>query len=108
MGASFAANHKLLPRIPRDSLSCQVLTSRNITGRFTGALMVGLNYQAEHHLFPSMARPHLASSAQITKAYCAEHRIPYTETTLPASYAHVIDYLNKVGLLGAGIRLNAL
>lgn len=93
-----------MPLIPRDSkidfLSRQVLTSRNITGRFTGALMGGLNYQAEHHLFPSMARPHLARAAEITKAYCAEHRIPYTETTLLASYAHVIDYLNKVGLSG--------
>ncbi|MCC3292607.1 acyl-CoA desaturase [Arthrobacter sp. zg-Y1110] len=104
MGASFAPNHKGMPLIPAgsriDFLSRQVLTSRNVTGRFTGTFMGGLNYQAEHHLFPSMPRPHLARAAELTRAYCAEHQIPYTETTLLRSYANVITYLNKVGLSG--------
>ncbi|MCC3299304.1 fatty acid desaturase family protein [Arthrobacter caoxuetaonis] len=104
MGASFAPNHKGMPLIPEgsriDFLSRQVLTSRNITGRFTGVFMGGLNYQAEHHLFPSMPRPHLARAAELTRAYCQEQKIPYTETTLLRSYANVITYLNKVGLSG--------
>jgi fatty acid desaturase len=108
MGASFAPNHKGMPLIPKDSkvdfLSRQVLTSRNIVGRtplgtrVVDALMGGLNYQVEHHLFPSMPRPNLAYASTIVREYCATHKIPYTEATLPQSYGTVIRYLNKVGL----------
>lgn len=35
------------------------------------------------------------------RRYCAENRIAYTETSLPASYAIVIRYLNRVGLQAA-------
>lgn len=108
MGASFAPNHKGMPLIPKDSkvdfLSRQVLTSRNIIGRTRlgsgsiNAFMGGLNYQVEHHLFPSMPRPNLAKAAEIVREYCATHKIPYTETSLPKSYGIVVQYLNKVGL----------
>jgi len=103
MGASFAPNHKGMPLIPKDSkvdfLSRQVLTSRNISGgRWVNALMGGLNYQVEHHLFPSMPRPNLARASRIVREHCAAHKIPYTETTLPKSYGIVVNYLNKVGL----------
>lgn len=50
--------------------------------------------------YPSMPRPHLARAAELMRAYCAEQKIPYTETTLLASYANIITYLNKVGLSG--------
>ena len=102
MGASFAPNHKGMPIIPKDSkvdfLSRQVLTSRNIKGTGMNTLMGGLNYQIEHHLFPNMPRPNLARASEIVKAYCAEHKIPYTETTLTQSYGIVVRYLNEVGL----------
>jgi fatty acid desaturase len=97
-----------MPLIPKDSkvdfLSRQVLTSRNIIGRTRlgsgsiNAFMGGLNYQVEHHLFPSMPRPNLAKAAEIVREYCATHKIPYTETSLPKSYGIVVQYLNKVGL----------
>lgn len=103
MGASFAPNHKGMPLIPEgskvDFLGRQVLTSRNITGGpVISALMGGLNYQVEHHLFPNMPRPNLARASEIVREYCAMHKIPYTETTLPKSYGIVVRYLNKVGL----------
>ncbi|WP_370626954.1 fatty acid desaturase [Salinibacterium sp. ZJ450] len=103
MGASFAPNHKGMPIIAAgtkvDFLRRQVLTSRNIKGGFwMSTLMGGLNYQVEHHLFPSMARPHLRRAQEIVREHCASQQIPYTETTLLRSYAIVIDYLNRVGL----------
>ncbi len=103
MGASFAPNHKGMPLIPRgervDFLERQVLTSRNIRGgRFMDSFMGGLNYQIEHHLFPSMARPALARTQQIVREYCRENGVRYTETGLIESYAIVIAYLNRVGL----------
>jgi fatty acid desaturase len=60
--------------------------------------MGGLNYQVEHHLFPSMPRPHLAKARSVVRDYCHPRGIPYTETSLPRSYAIVIAYLNDVGL----------
>ena len=103
MGASFAPNHKGMPVIASsarlDFFSKQVRTSRNIRGGWWAtSLMGGLNYQVEHHLFPSMARPHLARASKIVREFCAEHRVPYTETSLLRSYAIVIEYLNRVGL----------
>lgn len=103
MGASFAPNHKGMPILPRDGtldfLRRQVLMSRNIRGsRFVDVLMGGLNYQVEHHLFPSMPRPHLRRAAPLIAAYCREHDIAYTQTGLFASYGIVIRYINSVGL----------
>jgi fatty acid desaturase len=103
MGASFAPNHKGMPVIARDAkldfFSKQVRTSRNIRGGWWATwLMGGLNYQVEHHLFPSMARPHLSKAREIVRDYCAANDVPYTETSLWRSYAIVIDYLNRVGL----------
>ncbi len=103
MGASFAPNHKGMPQIAAgvkvDFLRRQVLTSRNIRGGvFMDHFMGGLNYQIEHHLFPSMARPKLARTAKLVREFCAEKKILYTETGLFQSYGIVIDYLNRVGL----------
>src|SRR5205085_1628865 len=64
MGCSFAPNHKGMPPLTdeeeKDYLRRQVLTSRNVRGGvLTDWTLGGLNYQIEHHLFPSMPRPSL-------------------------------------------------
>lgn len=102
MGASFAPNHVGMPLLDRgakvDFLSRQVLTSRNIRSRtFMNHFMGGLNYQIEHHLFPSMARPHLRRAGEIVREYCESRGILYTEVPLPAAYASVVRYLNDAG-----------
>ena len=103
LGGSFAPNHKGMPIVPKnarvDFLRRQVLMSRNIRGgRFTDFFMGGLNYQIEHHLFPSMPRPNLRKVQPLVRAFCAEHGISYTETSLVRSYGTVVRYLNQVGL----------
>lgn len=103
MGVSFAPNHKGMPIVPRDVnldfLRRQVLMSRNIRGnRILDSVMGGLNYQIEHHLFPSMPRPHLRRAAPLIATYCRAHDVPYTQTGLLASYAIVVRYINRVGL----------
>jgi fatty acid desaturase len=103
MGMSFAPNHKGMPLVPKglklDFLRRQVLMSRNIRGsRALDTLMGGLNYQIEHHLFPSMPRPHLRRAATIIEGYCRDHDVPYTVTTLGRSYGIVVRYINRVGL----------
>ena len=88
MGAAFAPNHVGMPILPRDGkldfLTKQVRASRNVAGGWwVTALMGGLNYQIEHHLFPSMPRPHLVAARRLVREHCRAHAIPYTETTLP-------------------------
>ena len=103
MGASFAPNHKGMPIVPAsmkiDFLRRQVLLSRNIRGgRVVDVFMGGLNYQIEHHLFPSMASPSLKKVQPLVREFCAAKGITYTETTLAHSYKIVVRYLNEVGL----------
>ena len=106
MGAVFAPNHKGMPIVPKDAkvdfLRRQVLMSRNVTGsRFVDWFSGGLNHQVEHHLFPSMPRPHLRRARPIVREFCAQRGITYTETTLFGSWARVVRYLNEVGLRAA-------
>ena len=103
MGAAFAPNHKGMPLVPKDAkldfFSRQVLTSRNIRGSWLkDNLMGGLNYQVEHHLFPSMARPNLRKAHAIVGEYCRQNDIPLIEMNLITSYVVIIKYLSKVGL----------
>jgi fatty acid desaturase len=103
LGGSFAPNHKGMPIVPRtmklDFLRRQVLMSRNVRGGvFVDFALGGLNYQIEHHLFPSMPRPNLKRAQPLVRDYCARHGVGYTEVGLFASYGIVIDYLNNVGL----------
>ncbi|WP_438853872.1 fatty acid desaturase family protein [Agromyces sp. M3QZ16-3] len=103
MGMSFAPNHKGMPLVPKglklDFLRRQVLMSRNIRGnRILDVAMGGLNYQVEHHLFPSMPRPHLRAAAAIIADYCRERDVRYTVTGLWQSYGIVLRYINRVGL----------
>lgn len=103
MGIAFAPNHKGMPVVPHDMtldfLRRQVMMSRNVRGpRLLDVAMGGLNYQVEHHLFPSMPRPHLRKAAPIVAAYCRAHSVPYTQVNLLASYVIVARYINRVGL----------
>jgi fatty acid desaturase len=103
LGGSFAPNHKGMPIVPPttriDFLRRQVLMSRNVRGGlFVDFVMGGLNYQIEHHLFPSMPRPNLKRVQPIVREYCAEHDVSYTEVGLLESYGIVVEYLNNVGL----------
>jgi fatty acid desaturase len=102
MGCSFAPNHKGMPILGQDQtldyLRSQVLTSRNIRGGWlTDFTLGGLNYQIEHHLFPSMPRPSLRHAQTAVRAFCAEHGIPYSETSLLTSYALVLRHLHAAG-----------
>jgi fatty acid desaturase len=102
MGASFAPNHKGMPILPAgdrtDYLRRQVLTSRNVRGGLvTDFVLGGLNYQIEHHLFPSMPRPNLRRAQRLVRDYCQRHGVSYREDTLISSYAQTLRHLDAVG-----------
>jgi fatty acid desaturase len=102
LGCSFAPNHKGMPILAAsdktDFLRRQVLTSRNVRGGWlTDFALGGLNYQIEHHLFPSMPRPNLRRAQALVAAFCAARDVSYTQTSLLASYAHALSHLGAVG-----------
>ncbi|HET6212180.1 MAG TPA: acyl-CoA desaturase, partial [Micromonosporaceae bacterium] len=102
LGCSFAPNHKGMPILEADDrtdfLRRQVLTSRNVRGGpVVDFLLGGLNYQIEHHLFPSMPRPNLRRAQSVIRAFCHRHGLAYCETTLFTSYATALRHLHKVG-----------
>ena len=114
MGCSFAPNHKGMPIIGADEkvdyLRRQVRTSRNVRGGWlVDQLLGGLNYQIEHHLFPSMPRANLRRARRIVREYCAHHRIAYAETSLISSYTIALRYLHSLGapLRAAHLAANA-
>ena len=103
---SFAPNHKGMPVLAANDktgfLGPQVLTSRNVRGGWlTDLALGGLNYQVEHHLFPSMPRPSLRRSQALIREFCARRDLPYTETSLVDSYVQALRYLNATGKLAA-------
>ncbi len=104
LGCSFAPNHKGMPVLAAgdrtDFLRRQVLTSRNVRGgRLVDFALGSLNYQIEHHLFPSMPRPALRRAQPLVAAFCAERGLPYCQATLLGSYAQALQHLNSVGRL---------
>ncbi len=102
LGLSFAPNHKGMPMLSADEeadyLRRQVLTSRNIRGGWlTDSVLGGLNYQIEHHLFPSMPRPNLRRVQPLVRSFCQRNDVSYRETSLLGSYAQALRHLHEVG-----------
>lgn len=106
LASIFAPNHKGMPILYGDGrpdfLHEQVLTARNISGSpLIDFWYGGLNYQIEHHLFPSLPRNRLCRAAPLVRDYCAAHGLDYHQTSLGHAYRemfqqfqHVSDVLN--------------
>lgn len=58
----------------------------------------GLNYQIEHHLFPTISRNKLREVQQIVRAYCEAHSIPYYETSMLQSYTEILHFLHAASI----------
>ena len=101
LGLIFAPNHKGMPMIKHTSaisyLQQQILTSRNVRGGwFVDFIYGGLNYQIEHHLFPSMPRNRLKHAAPIVRVFCKEINVPYLTVSVPESFRLIFSHLARV------------
>jgi fatty acid desaturase len=101
LGSVVAPNHKGMLVVDKDSpldfLRQQVLTSRNVKANpLTDFWYGGLNYQIEHHLFPTMPRNKLREAQPIVRAFCNEHAIAYHETSMLQSYREILHCLHQV------------
>ena len=95
LGASFAPRTRACrssrPTMKLDFLRRQVMVSRNVRGNpVVDFFMGGLNYQIEHHLFPSMPRCNLKKARPLVRAHCEREGIGYMEVGLFHSYAIVV------------------
>jgi fatty acid desaturase len=99
LGCSFAPGHKGMPtytdKKQLDFLRKQVLTSRNVRGGpWVDFTLGGLNYQIEHHLFPSMPRANLRRAQPLVRAFCADRGINYAQCGLLKTYHYVLQHLH--------------
>ena len=102
LGSVFAPNHKGMEMPDSDTdwghLEKQVLTSRNVRGGLVvDWMMGGLNYQIEHHLFPSMPRANLRLAQPMVQAYCDRIGMRYVSTGVVESYRMGLGHMHDVG-----------
>lgn len=78
--AHFPAEAAMLPleAVPSDILLLQALTTVNFRPGWLGRLLcAGVDYQIEHHLFPSISHVHYPKVSPLVRAYCEKHGYPY-------------------------------
>ena len=77
----------------------QILTARNLrSGLVVDFVYGGLNYQIEHHLFPTMPRNNFKTCKVLVMRFCKENNLPYIETGVFRSYRIILGELRKVAL----------
>jgi fatty acid desaturase len=95
----FAPTHKGMPQIEKGAkvpfLIQQVITSRNIRPHcLSDYFYMGLNYQIEHHLFPSCPRNHIKKMKPFVYATCKKQNLPYTEMRVFESTKFILKNLH--------------
>ena len=103
LASCFAPNHKGMLSVGRREVMSfieqQVVTARNIRGGFvTELLMVGLNHQIEHHLFPNTPRHKLKLLKPYVRSACTELGISYAEVSVIETNRQLVHELVNVPL----------
>lgn len=103
-GMVFAPNHKgmAMPKKGEriDYVRRQVLTARNVRPHpVTDFVYGGLNYQVEHHLFPTVARNRLRKVRAVVRDFCASNGIAYHEVGMLRAFQEVFAELHRLGAL---------
>jgi fatty acid desaturase len=109
----FAPNHKGMPRLGGSErmsfLEQQVITARNVTGGFiTDLLLVGLNHQVQHHLFPYTPRNNLPLLKPYVERACARLGIDFTEVGFVETNRILLRELRQVSRAASGALAPAL
>lgn len=101
MASIFAPNHKGMPLSTSldhmGFLREQVLTARNVRGGgWVDFVYGGLNWQIEHHLFPTMARNNLRRVSPLVRGFCAARGVEYSETDFMGAWRDIMGHLTTV------------
>ena len=102
LGLTIAPNHKGMPTWAHGTkltfLERQVLGSRNILpGPIAEFMYGGLNYQIEHHLFPTMPRANLGAAHRIVRPFCEAQGLPFEAASVWESYRQTFAALDRCG-----------
>lgn len=97
----FAPNHKGMPEVKKGMklsfLEQQIATSRNVQGGvFTDTLLLGLNYQIEHHLFVNCPRNKLKLISPYVKGVCRDLGLEYASVNFVETNKIIIKELYAV------------
>ena len=108
LASCFAPNHKGMRTFPSDAsvsfLQQQVETSRNVRGGWlTDLLLVGLNHQIEHHLFPSCPRNKLPLLNEYVKRTCEEQGIDFCEVSFLRTNQTLVKHLHGASRTGKSV-----
>lgn len=80
-----------------DFWKLQVTTTRNVTSNwFTDWFCGGLQYQVDHHLFPSLPRHNFGKVHKLVESFCKEHNVYYHEAGVWDGSVEVLQHLQKV------------
>ncbi|KAK1335436.1 hypothetical protein QTO34_003222 [Cnephaeus nilssonii] len=84
----------------RDWFSSQLAATCNVEQSFFNDWFSGhLNFQIEHHLFPTMPRHNFHKVAPLVRSLCAKHGIRYQEKPLLRALQDIVRSLKKSGEL---------
>ncbi|KAL4622919.1 fatty acid desaturase 2 [Arapaima gigas] len=82
----------------QDWLTMQLVATCNIEQSFFNDWFSGhLNFQIEHHLFPTMPRHNYWRAAPMVRAVCEKHGIPYQVKSLWRGFSDIVSSLKKSG-----------
>ena len=81
----------------KDFVSAQLVSTRNIDASpwmdwFSG----GLNYQIEHHLFPTLPRHNLPRAQRLVSQFCRDHGFVYESCGMDTGTYRVLARLASV------------
>jgi acyl-lipid Delta6-acetylenase / acyl-lipid (9-3)-desaturase len=81
----------------KDFVTAQMISTRNIDSNmwldwFTG----GLNYQIEHHLFPTLPRHNLKRAKEWVLKFCKEHGFRYESCGMDTGTYRVLQRLAQI------------
>jgi len=107
----FTVNHNGMPvYTPEeakkfDFYQLQILTGRDVISNpwsdwFTG----GLNYQVEHHMFPTLPRHNFYMSQPLVEELCKKHNVPFHKTTLVGGTSEILARLSQLSKAAGKIR----
>ncbi|KAJ3125862.1 hypothetical protein HK098_008175 [Nowakowskiella sp. JEL0407] len=99
----FSLNHNGMPVFTNeesksmDFYELQIVTGRDVkssvlTDWFTG----GLNYQIEHHMFPTIPRHNLGKISGLVESLCKKHGVVYHKTSFGDGLGEVLGRLQNI------------
>lgn len=97
LAAVFSPAHMTMPVLlsHSDRWRLQFETTQNLTmPAWLSWFFIGLDYQVEHHLFPSISHMNMRKASTIVKRWAAQHDVPYFEVNFFSGLADVTRYMH--------------